>query len=53
VLQTGASESEIPESLPIDAFVRKPFDVRALLALLREVVAPRPDAPEQRAEIGH
>jgi CheY-like chemotaxis protein len=41
VVQTGASDGEIPSSLRVDGIVRKPFDVPALLALLRNVLASR------------
>jgi CheY-like chemotaxis protein len=55
VVQTGASDGEIPRSLRIDGIVRKPFDVPALLALLRDVLASRGAAGDVRdvAPCGH
>jgi hypothetical protein len=49
-VQTGASEDEIPESVPIDGIVRKPFDVPTLLAALRQALASRLGAAHDGAE---
>jgi CheY-like chemotaxis protein len=42
ILTTAAAAHEVPQELPVDALLLRPFDIQRLLDLLRDVRRPLP-----------
>ncbi len=49
VLMTALEEGEIPDGLPVDAVLLKPFDLDVLLATVWQVAGHNPEPPRNAA----